>query len=186
MRFEVKQPYKIKLAILYIAAEFAEPVSDILLTEIALDICNIDYFNLKQALYELRMDEFIETYVDQNTEYHLVSAKGREASQFFLARLSFAMRHEITAHIKNLKVIRDKRNGFVCNVVGAPGGGFNVRCAYEQGDDVTFELVFRAGDYEQSKKIADELAKKQDIIYSDIYNYLIHITHPEEATDQSE
>ena len=179
MEQEIRKPLLVKIAILYILQEYKEPIADSLLTQIAIDQCHINYFTLKQCLYELTTVSYIETVVEKNNELHKITEKGRLSLEYFSTKLPYAVRQGISECVSGQQKIRDKNNGFECECIAQSDQEYNLRCRYTEDHKVTFELYFRAGNKQQAQELAKRIQAKHDLFYSDIYNYIIHLSSEE-------
>ena len=179
LEHEIRKPLLVKIAILYILQEYKTPIPDSLLVQIAIDQCSINYFTLKQCLYELASVSYIETYVEKNMELHKITEKGRQSLEYFSTKLPYVIRRNISECVSGQQKIRDKNNGFECECIAQSPQEYNIHCIYTEEHKTTFELLFRAGNKQQAQELAKRIRAKHDLFYSDIYNYIIHLSSEE-------
>ncbi len=175
MRPVIKKDFTVKIAIMYITDKFKEPIPDDVLTDIAGNICGINYFILKQCEYELIQSEFLTCRPQGNEDYYSLTEKGKQALDFFSTKLLYTMRTEINEYIKNYAP-KKKDDKFICDYTPVTENEFNVVIEYYEEELPMLKLEFRGGDRAQSAELVRMFRTKKDTIYTDIYRYIMKIT----------
>lgn len=170
----IKKDFTAKIAVMYITDKFKEPIPDDVLTEIAGNICGINYFILKQCEYELIQSEFLTSRPTGHEEYYSLTEKGKQALDFFATKLLYTLRTEIDEYIKNYAP-KKKDDKFVCDYTPVTEKEFNVLFEYYEEELPMLKLEFRGGDRAQSAELTRMFRKKKEMIYTDIYKYIMKI-----------
>ena len=175
----IKQPFTIKIALLYIIEKYALPIKEQLLTETAIGVCEINYFTLRQCLHELGQDGYVET-SNYDGDYKFgITDTGRQALGFFVTRLNLTFRQAVCEYIEQVKQREKRQTEFDCTVFPADDMDYFVRVTYKEGNSTLLDLTFRAGDRSQAEKISNEINKSQTLLYSDIYKLISTLTQNE-------
>lgn len=174
MRPVIKKDFTVKIAIMYITDKFKEPIPDDVLTDIAGNICGINYFILKQCEYELIQSEFLICRPQGNEDYYSLTEKGKQALDFFSTKLLYTMRTEINEYIKNYAP-KKKDDKFVCDYTPVTENEFNVVIEYYEEELPMLKLEFRGGDRAQTAELVRMFRTKKDTIYTDLYRYIMKI-----------
>lgn len=170
----IKKDFTVKIAIMYITDKFGEPIPDDVLTDIAGRVCGINYFILKQCEYELIQSDFLVSRPEKIEEYYSLTEKGKQALNFFATKLLYSLRVGINEYIKNYSPPK-KNDSFVCDYTPVNEEEFNVTIGYYEYDLPMLKLEFRGGDRAQSAELTRIFRKKKDVIYTDIYRYIMKI-----------
>lgn len=175
MAYTLKTEIAIKMAILYVIDKFKDGVTGEVLTEVAVYACGINYFTLRQALFRLEQDEFIISFMSEHGEMFIINEKGEEALQFFVKKLPFRFREDVTDYIRHLRPEELPGNKFFCDFVPANDLEYNVFFEYKEAGSTTLKLEFKAGNRENAQKTAMLINKNKDKIFSDIYKYIMEL-----------
>lgn len=186
MRPLIKNDFTAKIAIMYITDKFKEPIPDDFLTEIAGNICGINYFILKQCEYELIQSDFLICRPLGYEDYYSLTEKGKQALEFFSTKLMYTLRRDISAHIEN-HAPKKKKDKFLCDYTPVTDKEFNVVLEYYEEELPMLKLEFRGGDRKQSAQLTRLFRTKKDMIYMDIYKYIMKIAEelPQKETADS-
>ena len=175
MAYKLKTEIAIKMAILYVINKFKDGVTGDVLTEVAVYACGINYFTLRQALFRLEQDEFIISFTNEHGEMFVINEKGEEALQFFVKKLPFRFREDVTEYIRHLRPEELPGNKFLCDAVPANDLEYNVFLEYKEEGSTTLKLEFKAGDRENAEKTVQIIHKNKDKIFGDIYKYIMEL-----------
>ena len=175
MAYKLKTEIAVKMAILYVINKFKDGVTGDVLTEVAVYACGINYFTLRQALFRLEQDEFIISFKNEHGEMFVIHEKGEEALQFFVKKLPFRFREDVTEYIRHLRPEELPGNKFLCDTVPANDLEYSVFLEYKEEGSTTLKLEFKAGDRENAEKTVQIIHKNKDKIFGDIYKYIMEL-----------
>ncbi len=170
----IKKDFTAKIAIMYITDKFGEPIPDDILTDIAGGVCGINYFILKQCEYELIQSEFLISRPEKTEEYYSLTEKGKQALNFFSTKLLYSLRMDINEYIKNYSP-KKKDDCFICDYTPVSENEFNVTIEYYEDELPMLKLEFRGGDRSQAAELTRIFRKKKDVIYTDVYRYIMKL-----------
>lgn len=175
MAYVLKTEIAIKMAILYVINKFKDGISGDILTEIAVYACGINYFTLRQSLFRLEQDEFIVFLQTEFGEMFVVSEKGSQALEFFVKKLPYRFREDVTEYIRQLKPEQLPGNEFSCDFFPATDLEYKVVTEYREHGQTVMKLEFNAGDMETAKKTAIKISDNKDKFFSDIYKVIMDL-----------
>lgn len=175
MAYTLRTELAVKMAILYVINKFKDGVTGEVLTEVAVYACGINYFTLRQSLFRLEQDEFIVSFMAEHGEMFIINEKGQEALEFFVKKLPFRFREDVTEYIRNLRPEELPANKFVCDFVPANDLEYNVFLEYKEAGNTTLKLEFVAGDRENAQKTVRLINKNKDKVFHDIYKYIMEL-----------
>ncbi len=181
----IKQDFTVKVAIMYILKKFGEAMEDEVLTDIATGVCEINYFTLKQCELELIDSGFIHSYNNGGTEYHLLTDKGNQALDFFVSKLLYSVRLKINDYIKSYTP--GKRNSkFNCDIIPITDLDFNIFAEYIENGKTMLKIEFYAGSREQAEELVKKIRHNRDLMYGDLYKYIMKLASTVEKEDINE
>lgn len=175
MAYTLKTDMAIKMAILYVIDKFKDGVTSEILTEVAVYACGINYFTLRQSLFRLEEDEFVTSIHNEHGEIFIITEKGSEALGFFVKKLPYSFREEITEYIVNLRPEQLPANKFTCDYYPLNDLEYMVRFEYLENGNPAMKLDFNAGNKESAEKIVRTIIKNKENIYKDIYEYIMKL-----------
>lgn len=175
MAYTLKNEMQTKMAILYVINKFKDGVTGEVLTEVAVYACGINYFTLRQALFRLEQDEFIVSFMSEHGEMFVINEKGEQALEFFLKKLPFRFREDVTEYILHLRPEELPANKFLCDLFPLNDLEYCVRLEYKEAGSTTLKLEFAAGDRENAQKTVRLINKNKDKIFNDIYKYIMEL-----------
>lgn len=175
MAYVLKTEIAIKMAILYVINKFKDGVTSDVLTEVAVYACGINYFTLRQSLFRLEQDEFIVSLDTEHGEMFVINEKGEQALEFFVKKLPYRFREDVTEYIRHLRPEELPGNKFSCDYVPANDLEYNVFLEYCEDGQPSLRLEFKAGDRENAKKTVQIINKNKDKIFTDIYKYIMEL-----------
>ena len=178
----IKRDFTVKVAVMYIISKFGEPIEDEILTDIATGVCEINYFVLKQCEFELADNEFVQSYNSDGTEFYTLTEKGIQALDFFTTKLLYSTRLKINDYIKNYTPNKHN-NKFLCDIVPVSDLDFNVCVEYKENSQTMLKLEFYAGDRAQATALVRKIRGSRDVIYSDIYKYIMRLAAKQDKND---
>lgn len=137
---------KSKLLILFILEKLEMPINeDILLQMCSLDNDWIPYLCFSQYVSELAGAGFINRYADEMSgkDYVLsLSEDGKVCLSHFFNDIYKSVRDDVTAYIRNNKLLYRKKQEFSCNYVRLADGTYKVTCAVLNVESPVFEVTF--------------------------------------------
>ena len=175
MAYTLKTELATKMAILYVINKFKDGVTADVLTEVAVYACGINYFTLRQSLFRLEQDEFIISFTAEHGEMFIINEKGEEALEFFVKKLPFRFREDVTDYIRHIRPEELPANKFICDFIPANDLEYNVFLEYREAGNTTLKLEFKAGDRENAQKTAQLIKDNKDKIFTDIYKYIMEL-----------
>lgn len=173
MAYVLKTEIATKMAILYVINKFKDGVTSDVLTEIAVYACGINYFTLRQSLFRLEEDEFIVSMQTEFGEMFVINEKGSQALEFFVKKLPYRFREDVTEYIRQLKPEQLPGNEFSCDYVPSNDLEYKVVTEYRENGQTILKLEFNAGDKENARKTALAISGNKDKFFSDIYKYIM-------------
>lgn len=177
MRPIIKTDFTAKIAILYVIDKFGKPAEEEMLTEVATTLCKIDYFSFRQCVYELTETSFVHHYRSDGLEYYTLNEKGRQALDFFISKLPYSLRTQISEYIKDYTPAANGKNEFVCDYMPVNDLEYNVTFAYNEESLPILRLEFRAGDRQQAKELARVFRKNKERIYTELFGYVMKLAN---------
>lgn len=175
MAYILKDDMAVKMAILYVIGKFRDGVTGEILTDVAIYACGINYFTLRQMLFSLEQDEFIISFNSEHGEMFIINEKGEEALEFFVKKLPYHFREDVTEYIYSLRPDELPGNKFLCDFVPANDLEYNVFLEYKEEGSTTLKMEFKAGDRENAQKTVNLINKNKDKLFGDIYKYIMNL-----------
>ncbi len=170
-----EKDFAVKIAIMYIIDRYGEATEENILTKIAIEICDINYFVLKQCELELCDLDYIHKFADKGKEYYILLEKGEVALELFKPRLPYTLRTKITEMMPQYRPEEYKRNSYECYVLPVSDTENNVVVSYKEGKNTLMEIQFFAGGSDQANELAKAMRENKSKIFSDIYDYISRI-----------
>lgn len=162
-----------KLIILYMLEKVDFPLTNGQISEFILDKGYTTYFKLQQALSEMVEARFIHEETTHNrTLYHLTE-EGSETIQFFINKLSPAIRDDIDAFFKEHKY--ELKNDVSVKADYFPNANqeFSVRCQIIENNASLMELVLTVPSEHEAEAITNNWRQKNEEIYAFLMNNLL-------------
>lgn len=163
----------IKLIILTVINDFNIPVSNAMIVDTVLTHSFAEYFDIQHYLYELTDAEMVTYYVENDVRYYSLTAKGRDAVEFFAKKIPRTVRERLfeTAKVKSKELLdsqsitaeyypeNDMEYTVVMKIV-------------ERGYDM-FNLRMSVGSEQLAKTMCARFQKNAEDIYSSVFGLLI-------------
>lgn len=125
-----------KIIILFLIDKMEVPISDTKLTEFILASDYMNYFRLRECLYELEEAEYIEkTIIEKSTARYFITESGMQALDYFHRQLPTAIKNYIVKFVdENRSAIR-RDYEITTQIFPEKPDEFVVRCgAYDNGN----------------------------------------------------
>ena len=167
-----EKDFAVKIAIMYIIDRYGEATEENILTKIAIEICDINYFVLKQCELELCELDFIHKFTDKGRDYYVLLEKGEVALELFKPRLPYTLRTKITEVMPQYRPEEYRRNSYECYVLPVSDTENNVVVSYKEGKNTLMEIQFFAGGSDQANELAQAMRDNKSKVFSDIYDYI--------------
>ena len=110
-------------------------------------------------------------------EYYTLNEKGRQALDFFISKLPYSLRTQISEYIKDYTPAANGKNEFVCDYMPVNDLEYNVTFAYNEESLPILRLEFRAGDRQQAKELARVFRKNKERIYTELFGYVMKLAN---------
>lgn len=175
MAYTLKTELATKMAILYIIDKFKDGVTSDILTEVAVYACGINYFTLRHSLFRLEEDGFIISFYNEYGEIFVTTDKGIESLGFFVKKLPYTFREDISEYIRHLRPEELPANKFTCDFFPANDLEYSVFLEYKENGSTSLKFEFKAGDRENAEKTVRIISKNKDKIYKDLYKYIMEL-----------
>lgn len=137
---------KSKLLILFILEKLEMPINeDILLQMCSLDNDWIPYLCFSRYIAELAGAGFVNRHPDEITGKDFVlslSEDGKVCLSHFYNEIYKSVRDDVTAYIRNNRLLYRKKQEFSCTYRREEDGNFKVTCAVLNVDSPVFEITF--------------------------------------------
>lgn len=167
---------KSKLLILFILEKLEMPINeDILLQMCSLDNDWIPYLCFAQYVAELSGAGFISRHPDEvsGRDYVLsLSEDGKVCLSHFYNDIYKSVRDEVTAYIRNNKLLYKKKQEFSCSYKRCEDGTFKVTCAVLNVDSPVFEITFSVTSLAKAIEIRNKWQSKATDFYK-VYTDLL-------------
>jgi len=171
--YVLKDDMAVKMAVLYVINKFKDGVTGEVLTEVAIYACGIDYFTLRQVLFTLEQDEFITSFTNEYGEMFVINEAGEQALEFFVNKLPYHFREDVTEYILGLSPDELPSNKFYCDFFPANDLEYNVYLEYKENGTTTLKMEFTAGDRENAQKTVNLINKNKDKLFGEIFKCIM-------------
>lgn len=172
--------FAIKIAVMYIIERYGEAISDDIMTNIAIEVCDINYFNLKKCQYELEQTGFIHKFSSDGEEMYMLTEKGLSALEAFRSKLAYTLRAEIAEKIVNYLPENYNKSAFECFVMPINDVENEVVISYKEGKTDILSMKIYAGSEQQAKELAKAVKLNKNKVFEDIYKYFAKLDEASE------
>ena len=168
---------KSKLLIMFILEKLEMPIN----YEVLLQMCSFDndwipYLCLSQYVNELSNAGFIIRHADENNprDYVLsLSEDGKVCLSHFYKEIYKSIRDDVTAYIRNNRMLYRKKQEFSCNFNRLDDGTFHVVCEVKDRDMQVFEINFNVPTFAKAIAIKNKWQSKAPDFYKAYTDLLI-------------
>lgn len=152
MDYSFDEKVDVKLIALFIIHNFKMPVPHSYIVDTLALEPFINYFDLQHQIGELEDEELVTYYVEDDARFYSLTDKGRQALDFFSARIPKTVRERLLRAIR-LK-IRDLKNAL------------SIKADYEQINDIEYKITLgiSEGNYDMfsiSLSVSEEIMAKK-------------------------
>ena len=175
----IKRPSTLKIAILYIIHKYNNAVPEDAMIHILVEAYAVNYFDLKQALYELNQSEFVHSYHYKAEQYHMLTKEGEEAIEIFVKKLPLPRREELTKLVQEQLKEEKRSEEFQVDYVPLDDISYLVNCTYRENRLPQLEIAFRVSGKEEAVQIKRQLKEKRGELYAGFYQCLSRILDDE-------
>ena len=171
----IKRPSTLKIAILYIIHKYNNAVPEDAMIHILVEAYAVNYFDLKQALYELNQSEFVHSYNYKAEQYHMLTKEGEEAIEIFVKKLPLPRREELTKLVQEQLKEEKRSEEFQVDYVPLDDISYLVKCTYRESRLPQLEIAFRVSGREEALETKHKLKEKRNELYAGFYQCLSQI-----------
>lgn len=162
----LKDPFYIKIIILYVMREYDLSLTNQKLTDLVLEEAEIDYFDFQKCLYDLTKISLIKIFKEDNENKYLLTEKGVEFSSYFEKKIPYIIRKKLNDSISNQLSANQPKTCVESDVLVSHTGEFNVYLKIFENGDLLFELNLNVGDRELAFKTKEYFLNNAQKIYS--------------------
>lgn len=155
-----------KLIVLYMLDKVDFPLTNGQISEFILDKEYTTYFKLQQALSEMVEARFIHEEVTHNRTLYHITEEGRETIQFFLTKLSPAIRDDIDLFFKEHKYELKNEVSVRADYYPNANQEFSVRCRVVENNMNLIDLTLVVPSEHEAELIANNWRQRSDDIYA--------------------
>ncbi len=165
-----KEPITIyKLIILYMLVKVQIPLTSQTVSEYILGRGYTNYFNLQLAFHELLEADLIEYDTTYKTTYYQLTPKGQDTLQLFKSQLSYEIRLEIEAFLKeNQHVIMEELSVFT-NYGRLPNGEYETILEIKEYGQSLMKCNLTVATEKDAAAICKSFEEKKE----EVYQYMI-------------
>lgn len=165
----IQDPLEVKLLILYILARVVEPIDLSTLTDLALCDEGVDYFQLTQALSDLR-----ETgHVELTEGRYAITPKGRTNGAAVESGVPYSVRVKCDRSTGELNAILRRNSMVRASLAPRPEGGHTVTLSLSDEEGVVLRLEMLAYSEEQGKRLMANFKEHAEQIYNAVLSDLL-------------
>lgn len=179
----IKRNSTLKIAILYIIHKYDNAVPEDAMIHILVEAYAVNYFDLKQALYELNQSGFVHSYHYKAEQYHMLTKEGEEAIDIFVKKLPLPRREELTQLVQEQLKEEKRSEEFQADYVPLDDISYLVKCSYRENRLPQLEIAFRVSGREEAIKIKKQLKEKRNELYAGFYQCLSQVLDGEEEQE---
>lgn len=171
----IKRTTTLKMAILYIIYKYENAVPEDAMIHILVEAYAVNYFDFKQALYELNQSDFVHSYYYKAEQYHTLTQAGQESIDIFVKKLPLPRREELTGLVQE-QLLREKRaEEFQVDFVPLDDISYLVKCMYKENRLPQLEVSFRVSGREEALKVKKQLQQGKMQLYAGVYQCLSQV-----------
>lgn len=162
-----------KILLLYILSKVGKAISHNEFLDLVTSIVDMNYFYFQQFLLDLSEDNYIQKYMQEDSEIYEITEEGKNAIELTIGIIPGILKLEVDSKFKeNLETVKDK---FALSAEYTPLNekSFSVRCKLVENNITIFDLQAHAGSKEQAKKIVENWKNNAGEIYPKILELLV-------------
>ena len=161
-----------KILILYLLDKLTQPLTNIQIMRLILNVQDMNYFYFQQFLSDLLNKKYIITYLKENNSVYEISPEGRKTLSFTENLLPGILKFNLDKSIKNnLDSVKNEIN-IVCEHITESEKMHMIKCKIVENYSVIFEVSLFAGSIEQAKLIEQNWKEHAFEIYPKIIELL--------------
>ncbi len=180
----IKRNSTLKIAILYIIHKYDNAVPEDAMIHILVEAYAVNYFDLKQALYELNQSEFVHSYHYKAEQYHMLTESGKEAIEIFVKKLPLPRREELTKLVQEQMKEEKRSDEFQVDYVPLDDISYLVKCTYRENRLPQLEIAFRVSGREEAVEMKHQLKDKRNELYAGFYQCLSQVLDEEQRKEK--
>lgn len=158
-----------KLIILYMLNKLDFPLTNAQITDFILEKDYTNYFNVQQAISEMKSSGLITSETIRNSSYYRITQAGQEIIHFFSSDISDAIINDINAYLKDNKYKLREEVSILSNYFERKKDEFVANCYVKEQGSKIIEVNLTVSTEDEAKTICNNWKENSQ----DIYAYLI-------------
>lgn len=181
----IKRESTLKISILYIIHKYNNAVPEDAMIHILVEAYEVNYFDMKQALYELNQSDFVHSYNYKAEKYHMLTKAGEEAIGIFIEKLPLSRREELTALVQEQMREEKRSDEFQVDYVPLDDISYLVKCTYRENRLPQLEVSFRVPGRKEAMEMKRWVKKKRNELYAGFYQCLTQVMEEAENEEKN-
>ncbi len=162
------EPSEVKLIILYIIQNFAEPIDNGQITDIFMDYAFVDYFSMQQYLDELVEMHLVDIDKADRVRLYFLTAHGKEAYEAYIHKIPTSVREKLLKTIRAYK--KRERNEADVSASYRPLNELSYMTEFSIRDSgfPLLDVRLSVGDKELAREVYQKFKENPDKLYAAI------------------
>lgn len=162
-----------KLIILYLLDSIGISLSEIQIFRIVSEKNWINYFDLKECIFELNQNDMLATHETLNGKYYSITDIGRTTLSFFKKELLTSLREEIDKFCEENRAELKFETSLFADYIRLSDDEYRVTLKVLENENTIFEIDMTVYSKSDAEKIIGNWRKKATDIYKSTYNMLL-------------
>jgi predicted transcriptional regulator len=162
-----------KLVILYLLDSINIRLSELQIYRIVSEKNRINYFDLKECLFELAQNDMLEIHDTMNGKFYSITEIGRTTLSFFKKELRTSLRNELDAFCEENRSALQFETSLFADYIRLSDSEYRVTLKVLENENTIFEIDMTAYSKADAEKCIANWRKKATDIYKSTYNMLM-------------
>ncbi len=157
--------FNIKLIVLFVLKHYGKPVTNQLLTQMALEDVDIDYYLFQKCLFDVIKIGWIRTFKEEGEYKYELCENSYESIECFQNKIPYMIRQKLLFCIKKQLTAELPKTAVESDIVVSEKGEFNVYLRIFEKGDLLFELNVNVGSRDLALRTKEHFLKNATEIY---------------------
>ncbi len=157
--------FNIKLIVLFVLKHYGKPVTNQVLTQMALEDVDIDYYLFQKCLFDVIKIGWIRTFKEDGEYKYELCEDSYESVECFQNKIPYMIRQKILFCIKKQLTAELPKTAVESDIIVSENGEFNVYLRIFEKGDLLFELNVNVGSRELALRTKEHFLKNATEIY---------------------